>query len=147
MDETDRAIVNRLQGGFPVSDRPFAEAAASLGLEEGELIARIDRLLATGTLTRFGPLFQIERAGGAFTLAAMAVPREDFDRVAAIVSAYPEVAHNYERDHAFNLWFVLATACPEAIEGTISAIAAATGYPVYNFPKQREYFVELRLAA
>lgn len=147
MDEIDRAIVNRLQGGFPISDRPFAEVGAALGLEEGELIARIDRLLAAGTLTRFGPLFQIERAGGAFTLAAMAVPPEQLDRVAGIVNAFPEVAHNYERDHAFNLWFVLATASPEAIERTLSAIAAATGYPVYNFPKQREYFVELRLAA
>jgi len=147
LDAVDRAIVNALQSGFPVCERPFAAAAAPLGLTENELIARVEHLCADGTLTRFGPLYDVEKMGGAFTLAAMAVPPERFDDVAAIVNALPEVAHNYARGHVFNLWFVLATETPGGIAAAIAAIEAATGLPVTNFPKEREFFVELRLPA
>ena len=147
MDELDRAIVNGLQGGFPICERPFAEAAASLGTDETTLIRRIDGLLASGVLTRFGPLFDAEALGGAFTLCALAVPRCEVERVAQIVNGFPEVAHHYERDHRFNLWFVLATETRAAIAGTIRRIEAATGYPALDLPKLDEYFVELRLAA
>jgi len=147
MDATDRRIVNALAGGFPVCERPFAVAGAGLGLAEDELIARIDRLLADGTLTRFGPLFDAEKLGGAFTLAAMAVPPADWDRVAAAVNAFPQVAHNYAREHALNMWFVLATETPAGIADAIAAIERGTGLPVHSFPKEREFFVELRLPA
>lgn len=96
-------------------------------------------------LTRFGPLFQIERAGGRFVLAAMAVPAERFDAVAAQVNALPEVAHNYRRTHALNLWFVVAAASPAQADAVLARIEAQTGLPVLAFPKEREYFVELRL--
>src|SRR5205809_1729955 len=109
MDELDRRIINTLQGDFPVCERPFRAAAERLDTTEDELIARVDRLLADGSLTRFGPLFQVERMGGALTLAAMQVPAKRVDEVAATVNARPEVAHNYEREHSLNLWFVLAT--------------------------------------
>ena len=147
LDPVDRQIVNALQAGFPVCERPFAAAAAPLGLTEDALIARIERLLADGTLTRFGPLYDVEKMGGAFTLAAMAVPTARFDAVAQIVNALPEVAHNYAREHALNLWFVLATGTPEAIDAALSKIEAATGLPVVSFPKEREYVVDLRLSA
>jgi DNA-binding Lrp family transcriptional regulator len=147
MDATDRRIIDALHGGFPVCEQPYLVAGASLGLAEDELIARIDALLADGTLTRFGPLFDAEKFGGAFTLAAMQVPAEDFERVAAIVNALPEVAHNYERDHALNMWFVLGTETPEGIAAAIAKIEAATGLPVLAFPKEREFFVELKLPA
>jgi DNA-binding Lrp family transcriptional regulator len=147
IDAADRMIINALAGGFPVCERPFAVAGAGLGLAEDELIARIDRLLADGTLTRFGPLFDAEKLGGAFTLAAMAVPPADFDRVAAAVNALPEVAHNYARDHVLNMWFVLATETPAGIAHAIAAIERDTGLPVHSFPKEREFFVELRLPA
>ena len=124
MDELDRAIVDRLQTGFPVSERPFLQAAHGLGTTEDELIARIDRLLRAGTLTRFGPLFQVERMGGAFTLAAMSVPVAEFEHTAAAVNALPEVAHNYAREHALNMWFVLAT---ESAEATASESESAAG--------------------
>ena len=96
MDSVDRAIVNALQQGFPVSERPFRDAGALLGLGEDELIARVKRLLENRVLTRFGPLYQAERLGGAYALAAMRVPQADFERVAEAVNALPEVAHNYE---------------------------------------------------
>ena len=147
MDALDRRIVNALQGGIPVCERPYAEAAAALGIDEATLLARIDALLADGTLTRFGPLFDAGRLGGAFTLAAMRVPAADFERVAAEVNAFPEVAHNYAREHALNMWFVVATPTPEGIDDAIARIEKATGLPVLAFPKEREYFVELRLTA
>ena len=147
MDELERAIVNRLQGGFPLSERPFAEAARELGTDEATLIAKLKAMLEAGTLTRFGPMYDAERLGGAFTLCAMSVPAADFERVAALVNAHPEVAHNYERAHRYNLWFVIAAAARAQIAPLIAAIEAQTGYPVLNLPREQEYFIELRLVA
>jgi DNA-binding Lrp family transcriptional regulator len=145
MDELDRAIIDRLQTGFPVCERPFLETAEALGTTEDELITRIDRLLREGTLTRFGPLFQVERMGGAFTLAAMSVPENRFDQIAAAVNALPEVAHNYAREHPLNMWFVLATETADATCDAVRRIEERTGLPVLTFPKEREYFVGLDL--
>jgi DNA-binding Lrp family transcriptional regulator len=147
MHELERRIVNELHGGFPLCARPFAAAAARLGTDEGTLIETIERMLAGGLLTRFGPLYDAERLGGAFCLCAMSVPREDFERVAMLVNAHPEVAHNYERSHRLNMWFVLATATREAIGQCIAHIERETGYPVLDFPREAEYFVELKLTA
>jgi DNA-binding Lrp family transcriptional regulator len=147
MDATDRRIINSMQGEFPLAERPFLIMSERLGLSEEELIGRIARMRAEGILTRFGPMYHADRMGGRFTLAAMSVPDEDFERVAAIVNAYPEVAHNYEREHALNMWFVLATETPEQTPEAIARLEAETGYPVYPMPKEREYFVELRLRA
>jgi len=147
MEALDRAIVNRLQQGFPVSERPYAEVAGELGTTEDELLRRIDVLLANGTLSRFGPMYHAERMGGALTLAAMQVATEDFERVAAQVNNHPEVAHNYARDHAFNMWFVIATETPEKVAAVIAGIERETGYRVYNMPKLEEFFVGLRFEA
>jgi len=147
MDTLDRAIVNELQGGFPLSERPYADAAARLGTSEDELLRRIDTLLAGGMLSRFGPMYHAERLGGALTLAAMQVPEADFERVAALVNARPEVAHNYARDHAFNMWFVLATEIPGRIDAVIAEIEHETGLKVCNLPRLEEFYVGLRLEA
>jgi DNA-binding Lrp family transcriptional regulator len=147
VDDLDRRIVDTLQDGFPVCERPFREVAVALGIAEEELIARVDRLLADGSLTRFGPLFQVERMGGAFTLAAMAVPPERFEQVANAVNVLPEVAHNYAREHALNMWFVLATESAHDAAAAVRAIERRTGLEVLLFPKAREYFVELKLEA
>jgi siroheme decarboxylase len=144
MDAVDRAIVNQLQGGFPVCERPYAEAAATLGLTEDELMQRLDVLLENGTLSRFGPMYHAERLGGALTLAAMKIPPQDFECVTGIVNGFPEVAHNYAREHEFNMWFVLATEAPERIGEVISEIERKSGYRVYNMPKLEEFYVGLR---
>ena len=147
LDECDRRIINALQGDFPLVDEPYREAAEALGMNEAELLARLQRMLDERILTRFGPMFQIERMGGRFVLAAMRVPEPDYDRIADIVNAFPEVAHNYRSEHAYNMWFVLATEKPEDIAATVARIEAATGHPVAAFPKEREYFVEMKLDA
>ena len=78
---------------------------------------------------------------------ALAAPRDDYERVTALVNAHPEVAHNYERDHALNMWFVLACASREDIPLVLAEIEAETGCTVYDFPREAEYFIELKLSA
>ncbi|MHB0972936.1 MAG: Lrp/AsnC family transcriptional regulator [Thiobacillus sp.] len=145
MDELDRALINTLQGGFPICEQPYAEVAARVGSDEAAVIAHIDSLLQRGLLSRFGPMYHAEQMGGALSLAAMQIPPDDYERVATVVNRQPEVAHNYERNHRLNMWFVLATETPEGQREAIARIEAEAGHPVYNMPKIREYFVELKL--
>ena len=143
MDALDRRIINELQGGFPVCEYPFREMAQRLGSTESELITRLGCMLEDGLLTRFGPMFHAEHLGGGLSLCAMRVPPERFEAVAEQVNAFPEVAHNYQRDHAMNMWFVLATETPQALEAAIERIESETGLRVFNLPKQEEFFVGL----
>lgn len=147
LDATDRAILNALQEGFPLSPRPFDEAGAALGLDGSDLIARLGRLREVGAITRFGPFFDAAAMGGAFCLCAMSVPPEDFEAVVTVVNAHPEVAHNYAREHALNMWFVLATDAPEGVAATARAIEAETGLEVLLFPKLEEFFIGFRAPA
>ena len=147
VDATDRAILNRLQDGFPIAPAPFAEVARDLGICEADLIARLDRMKAARVITRFGPFFDAEAMGGAFCLCAMAVPEADFARVLEVVNARPEVAHNYERAHRLNMWFVLATETRDEIDTVARAIERDTGLRVLLFPKLREFFIGFRVAA
>jgi DNA-binding Lrp family transcriptional regulator len=147
MDEVDRRIINALQTGFPISERPYREAAQALGLGETELLERLEKLLKDQTLSRFGPLYDAEAMGGALTLAAMQVPDERFEEVAGIVNGFPEVAHNYARSHILNMWFVLATETPEQLREALEEIERQTRLTVYDMPKINEYFVGLKLEA
>ncbi|MFM2057379.1 MAG: hypothetical protein RLY71_1764 [Pseudomonadota bacterium] len=145
VDVIDLCLMTRLHGGLPLSERPFADVGAELGLDEDGVIERLHHLLAQGVLSRFGPLFQIERSGGLFVLAALAVPEPRFAEVTELVNRHAEVAHNYRREHALNMWFVVGAESPEAAEVVLAHIEAETGLAVQAFPKEREYHVELRL--
>ena len=145
LDEVNRNIINTLQYGFPISDNPYQEAAESLNITEKELITRIKDMRDSGLLTRFGPLFHAEKMGGALSLCAMKIPDEIFDEVAEQVNIFSQVAHNYQRDHAMNMWFVLATETLEEKYQTLEDIEQKTGYQVYDMPKEKEYFVGLFL--
>jgi len=147
MDDIDKKIINHLQGGFPVCESPYQVVAEQLGLTEGELVKRIESLLDSGILSRFGPLYHAEQMGGALTLAAVKAPEQQFDAIAEIINAFPEVAHNYERNHELNMWFVIATDLPERLAAVIEEIQQQTGLEVYNMPKINEYFVGLKLEA
>jgi len=144
MDKQDKAIINVLQDDFPICDAPYQEVAERLGIGVDELLQRLESLLQTGVLSRFGPMFHAEKMGGGLTLAAMQVPEQRFDEVAEMVNAFPEVAHNYARHHRFNMWFVLATESPEQIQRILQEISEKTGLKVYDMPKKKEYFVGLR---
>ena len=147
MDEVDRKIINYLQLGFPVCESPYQHVATELGLTESNLIKRIEKLLKTGILSRFGPLYHAEQMGGALTLAAVKAPTERFEQIAEMINSFPEVAHNYERNHQLNMWFVIATDTPQRITEVILEIEEITGLSVVNMPKISEYFVGLKLEA
>ncbi len=143
MDNLDRQIINELQRNFPICDHPFAVVADHLDTSEEELISRIQLLLDEKYLTRFGPLFNADQMGGSVSLCAMAVPEYEFNDIAEKVNACPQVAHNYQRDHQLNMWFVLATETQDELEETIRNIEEETGLSVRNMPKLQEFFVGL----
>ena len=136
------ALLDRWQRDFPLAERPFAQAGSAVGLGEGETIAAFARLQATGVLSRIGAVVRPNTAG-ASTLAAMRVPPERLEQVAALVSAQPRVNHNYEREHDLNLWFVIAGPDRAAVTDTIARIETATGLPVLDLPMVEGYHIDL----
>jgi DNA-binding Lrp family transcriptional regulator len=142
LDDVDRRLLNDFQSGFPLVPRPFAEVAARLGVEEAEVITRLNRLSAAGAVSRVGPVLRPRRMG-ASTLAAMAIPAGQLERVADLVSGFPEVNHNYEREHRFNLWFVLTAADEDRLAEVMREIASQTGIEVLDLPMLEEYHIDL----
>lgn len=147
LDATDRLLINRLQDGVPLRHDPFAAIAREAGIPEAEVVGRIASLREVGAITRFGPFIDAEAMGGAFCLCAMSVPANRFDEVMTLVNAHPEVAHNYERQHRLNMWFVLACERPDQIAETAARIEGETGLTVLRFPKLKEFFIGFRVEA
>lgn len=141
----ERDFINNFQGNFPLEERPFKSIATQLNCSEQQLIDTVNNLKKQKLLTRFGPLYDASGLGGGLTLAAIAVPEEQYEIVTQQVNDYPQVAHNYRRDHALNMWFVLATETPDEINQVLSSIEKTTGLSVYNFPKQQEFYIGLWL--
>ena len=135
-------LLNRFQRDFPLAERPYAAIAACLGAEERDVIAAYARLAESGAVSRIGAVFR-PGAVGASALAAMRVPPEDLEAVAARISAHAEVSHNYERNHDFNLWFVAGAADSRALDLLFASIRAFTGYEVLPLPLIEEYHVDL----
>ena len=142
LDAADRRIVNRLQRGFPLSSHPYQEVAEELGLGEQEVIERLRRLLDEGALTRFGAILNAPQLGGERTLAAVAAPADRLEEIIEAINRHPEISHNYERDHVYNLWFVVSSENAPDIERVIGEIEAETALPVINLPTLEEYRVE-----
>jgi DNA-binding Lrp family transcriptional regulator len=145
LSELEREFINHYQGNFPLKERPFETIAERLNCAEDELIGTVKHLKDENLLTRFGPLYDAASLGGGLTLAAIAVPEERYAIVTEIVNSYPQVAHNYRREHGLNMWFVVATETPEEIDSILQAIEQATELKVYNFPKQHEFYIGLWL--
>lgn len=142
MDAIDRRLLNDYQRGFPLEARPYARVAEDLGIGEDEVLDRLAALFARGAISRIGAVVAPHRAG-ASTLAAMAVPEERLEEVAALVSARPEVNHNYEREHPCNLWFVVTAADEEAVGRVLAELEAAAGLPVIDLPLVAAYHIDL----
>jgi len=147
LSKLDKRVINQLQEGFPIVDSPYQHVAEQLNISEELLLERLQQLLDDGILSRFGPLYHAEQMGGALTLAAIKVPEPEFEKVNEMINAFPQVAHNYQRNHALNMWFVLATETSEQISDVIQKIEQKTGLTVFNMPKSNEYFVGLKLEA
>lgn len=144
LDATDLRLLDASQGDFPLVSRPFEALGRELGLSEDEALSRLQRLLDEGGLSRFGPILRSENLGGDRTLAAMKVPAARFEEVAAIVNANESVSHNYEREHEFNMWFVISSEDQSDIDRVIAEIEDQTGLDVINLPSLDEYKVDLR---
>ncbi len=136
------ALLNDWQRGFPLARAPFDEIGRVLGCDGTEVVGTYRALQAEGALSRIGGVFGIA-TGGAAVLAAMEVPPQRLDAVAAIVSAHPGVNHNYEREHRFNLWFVMTGVDAAAVESAVSGLEAATGLAALRLPMRRAYRIDL----
>ncbi|EER59817.1 putative transcriptional regulator, AsnC family [Acidovorax delafieldii 2AN] len=136
------ALLNPWQRDFPLVREPFARIAASLGIALDEVLAGYARLQDEGALSRIGGVFA-GNAGGAALLAAMAVPPERIDTVAAIVSGHPGVNHNYQREHHYNLWFVMTGQDDTAVRAAMHSLEEATGLPALQLRMQRAYRIDL----
>ncbi|RMH39031.1 MAG: Lrp/AsnC family transcriptional regulator [Gammaproteobacteria bacterium] len=137
-------IFERLQQGLPIVEAPFQELSQSLNCTPDDIIDFVNWALDTGLATRFGPMFDIEKAGGHFCLCAVACG-ERWPEIAQRINAFPEVAHNYLREHEYNLWFVTATESEQHFLEVIQRIETAIGLPVMTLPKEKEYKINLQL--
>jgi DNA-binding Lrp family transcriptional regulator len=143
MDDTfEFRLLNEFQRDFPLCPAPFAELAARLGVAEKVVLGGLEKLRREGKISRVGAVFAPKRIG-ASTLAAMAVPAERLDAVAAAVNRFPEVNHNYEREHRYNLWFVVTAASEGRLQATLGAIEKAAGYPLMPLPLLEEFHIDL----
>jgi DNA-binding Lrp family transcriptional regulator len=140
--DLERRLIDRAQKGFPLEPRPYAALARELGASEAEIIAALERLKARGVLSRVGAVVRPNTAGVS-TLAAIAVPEDRLSEVALLVSSFPEVNHNYEREHALNLWFVAAAPTRAKLDAVLRDIERRTGLAVIDLPLVEAYHIDL----
>jgi len=138
----EKCLLNEYQRDFPLCASPFAVIADQQGVTEEEVIETMGSLQQRGLISRIGPVFAPQRAG-ASTLAALSVPGEELQRVADIVSDFEEVNHNYEREHSFNLWFVVTAKDETHVQRVLDAIEEQTGLAVLNLPLERSFYIDL----
>jgi DNA-binding Lrp family transcriptional regulator len=142
LDDLDRRLLNDFQQDFPLSSTPYADMARRLGVTEEAVLTRLAALKQAGAISRVGAVVRPNTVGVS-TLAAMAVPREELETVAAIVNGYAEVNHNYEREHRLNLWFVAAASDAARLQQVLDEIAHRTGHEVLSFPLVEDYHIDL----
>ena len=140
--ELEQKLLNDFQRDLSLSATPYADMAEQLNVSEEEVLQSIKSLQERGVISRVGPVFRPNRIGVS-TLAAMAIPEEDLECVARIVSAFPEVNHNYEREHEYNLWFVVTASSEEHLEFVLQEIEQHAEYPLMSLPMLDDYFIDL----
>jgi DNA-binding Lrp family transcriptional regulator len=138
----EQRLLNEFQHGLPLTSEPFADIARQLGVYETTVLETLQRLQTEGVVSRVGAVFRPNRIG-ASTLAAMAVPAAMLEEVAGIVSSFDEVNHNYEREHRFNLWFVVVADDEQQLQDVLAEIEDSCGYPVLDLPLLNEHFIDL----
>jgi len=141
-DSVDFRLLNEFQRDFPLLSRPYAVLAERVGSTESEVIAALARLLDQGAVSRIGAVVA-PRSVGASTLAALAAPQDELERIADLVSRRPEVNHNYQREHRYNLWFVATAQDQSALGATLQDIEAETGCKVMSLPLLEEFHIDL----
>lgn len=136
------ALADCWQRAFPIEPEPFAALASPAELSRLEVIDLMQGLKDQGVLARIGAAVRPNTAG-ASTLAAMAVPKDRLEQIAALVSDHPAINHNYERDHSINLWFVVTAADRNEVKSVLDAIAVQTGLEVLDLPLLQAYHIDL----
>ncbi|MCK5166634.1 MAG: Lrp/AsnC family transcriptional regulator [Rhodospirillaceae bacterium] len=142
MFETDKKLLNDYQRDFPLVPRPYAEIGKSLGISEGEVLEDFARYIGNKTISRIGAVVKPGTVGSS-TLAAMKVPQEKLIEIAKIVSSFDEVNHNYEREHSFNLWFVITAPNQTRLNNVLTEIEHKTGITPMNLPMEHDFHLDL----
>lgn len=143
MRDTPRlTLLNNWQRDFPLLGEPFAHIAARQDMTTQAVIEGYRSLLADGALSRIGGVFGAG-TGGAALLSAMAVPVARLDEVAQAVSSHPGVNHNYQREHHFNLWFVMTGRDAQCVEQAMQHLETVTGLPALRLRMERAYRIDL----
>lgn len=142
LDALSRRLIDRFQHGMPLCAEPYRAMAEAHGCSEDEVLACLQQLQAGGGLSRIGPVFEHSRAG-ASTLVALAVPTERLEQVAERINRFPEVNHNYLREHRYNLWFVLTGPDRTHLDRVLAEIEADTGLVPLDLPMQSAYRIDL----
>jgi len=138
----EKRLLNDFQHDLPLSATPYADMAAQLGVSENEVLNTVRKLQHDGVISRVGPVFTPNRIGVS-TLAAMSIPAQELECVARIISAFPEVNHNYEREHEYNLWFVVTASSEEHLDIVLHEIEQHAEYPLMSLPMLEDYFIDL----
>jgi DNA-binding Lrp family transcriptional regulator len=138
----EKRLLNDFQHDLPLSATPFADMAEQLGVSEDEVLNSVRKLQDDGVISRVGPVFTPNRIGVS-TLAAMSIPADKLECVARIISAFPEVNHNYEREHEYNLWFVVTASSEEHLDIVLHEIEQHAEYPLMSLPMLEDYFIDL----
>lgn len=135
-------LLNDFQRDFPLHSTPFAQIARRLDTSSEVVLQELKALKEKGAVSRVGPVFRPNTVG-ASTLAAMSVPADRLEAVATVINRFPQVNHNYEREHAYNLWFVVTAENQPMLEQTLNEIRLETGYPLLSLPLVRDYHIDL----
>jgi len=145
MDDIDRKLLNLIQEDFPITATPFAEVAAQLGIGEGEVLKRIERLKEKGVIRRIGAVFDLRKLGFASTLCAARVPDGEVRGFVEAVNANPGVTHNYLRDDEYNVWFTLIAVGEEELTAALAGIKRETGiYDILSLHATRTFKINAR---
>lgn len=142
MEILTEQLLNNYQRDFPLTSAPFDAIAQALNTDADTVIQRLRDLQAKGAVSRVGAVFRPNTVGVS-TLAAMAVSPQKLESIAAVISAFPQVNHNYEREHSYNLWFVVTAQDPDALAQTLRRIGQRCGYPVLSLPLVKDYHIDL----
>jgi DNA-binding Lrp family transcriptional regulator len=144
IDEIDKKILNIIQTGFPVAHAPYAEIGSKIGISEDEAFERVSAMQKGGIIRRIGASFDSRGLGWTSTLCAMKVPADKIVDVAKVVGRYPNVTHNYEREHVYNLWFTVIAPDQEEIKRILSEIERDSGYgPVRDMPMIKKFKIKV----
>ncbi|MDH3974957.1 MAG: AsnC family transcriptional regulator [Deltaproteobacteria bacterium] len=146
MDSVDKAILNEVQGNFPVSSDPYGDVGKKLGISGEEVLTRVKALKQNKIIRKVGPFFDAKKMGHRSTLCAVHVPEEKLRETADIISSYVEVTHNYLREGSPNVWFTLIAENEGEIERILSEISDKAGVgPIRNLPARRMFKIKVDL--